>query len=238
MGIQRHWLAVRRANGKRQVEVFTDAAAPSIMGGWTLSGPYVLEAEQPRGAVSADDLDRLLRDVDAYFAGDHVNAGVVIGQIRSRIKGLASTDTGAVSAGDPDHEAFKAAIIRNNTIHPDDERGAVSPGGEGVVIATQNYVPEERLHATQREVVRLVALFRELGGHGGPLNLLEPSQGERPDPVTAAVELRRIIHAALDEERRYDAQGRPLCFECGRTQSEHPGGIECSPASREENADG
>jgi DNA-directed RNA polymerase subunit RPC12/RpoP len=40
------------------------------------------------GAVSAGDLDRLLRDVDAYFAGAHVNAGVVIGQIRSRIKGL------------------------------------------------------------------------------------------------------------------------------------------------------
>jgi hypothetical protein len=36
---------------------------------------------------------------------------------------------------------------------------------------------------------------------------------------------------ALDEERQYDAQGRPLCFECGLTQSEHPGGIECQRAS-------
>ena len=58
-----------------------------------------LEAQHPRGAVSSEDLDRLLRDVSGYFAGAHVNAGVVLGEIRSRIKGL-TTDhpRGAASA--------------------------------------------------------------------------------------------------------------------------------------------
>jgi hypothetical protein len=43
--------------------------------------------------------------------------------------------------------------------------------------------------------------LKEIGGNGGPLYRLEPSQGERPDPVMAARELRRIVTAAFREER-------------------------------------
>lgn len=37
-------------------------------------------------------------------------------------------------------------------------------------------------------------------------------------------------------ERQHDSDGHPLCFGCGRPQSEHPGGIEC-PAHRVQDSD-
>lgn len=56
-------------------------------------------------------------------------------------------------------------------------------------------------HHMVDEAQALRKALEEIGGMGGPLYLLEPNQGERPDPVRAAQELRRIVTAALDQER-------------------------------------
>ena len=55
--------------------------------------------------------------------------------------------------------------------------------------------------SAQTERDRYREALWEIGGLGWPLYLLEPNQGERPDPVRAAQELRRILSDALDLER-------------------------------------
>jgi hypothetical protein len=45
-------------------------------------------AEQLRGAVSVADVEQLLSDTSRYFSGDHVNAGVVVGEMRNRLRAL------------------------------------------------------------------------------------------------------------------------------------------------------
>lgn len=45
---------------------------------------------------------------------------------------------------------------------------------------------------------RLRRALEEIGAYGGPLYLLAPNQGERPDPAEAARLLREIVEQALD----------------------------------------
>jgi hypothetical protein len=45
--------------------------------------------DQLAGAVAVADVEQLLSDTSRYFAGDHLNAGVVLGEVRKRLRALA-----------------------------------------------------------------------------------------------------------------------------------------------------
>jgi Fe2+ transport system protein FeoA len=45
-------------------------------------------ARQLAGTVSVADVEQLLSDTSRYFSGDHVNAGVVVGEMRKRLRAL------------------------------------------------------------------------------------------------------------------------------------------------------
>jgi hypothetical protein len=96
MSAVRHWLAFRngpRGLGGPEVLVSEKDARDYRAMGYLVDGPFVLDAAH--GAVARDDVEQMLKDVSSWFAGDHVNAGVVVGQVRKRLRDIPAAGGGS-----------------------------------------------------------------------------------------------------------------------------------------------
>lgn len=77
----------------------------------------------------------------------------------------------------------------------------------------------------------------------GSIQFTYPSMGDPPDAEFMVLARWRVgcnmgqgglcSVGAMDRPRPVDGEGRPLCFECLRPQSEHEGGIECPSSDKD-----
>jgi hypothetical protein len=149
------------------------------------------------------------------------------------------TEREALTARMSEHayaEAGRQGLIRN-PISASDERNLVERV-DAVVLAA--LAAREEPHGREWRICRLCWEAWLPGGERNdcvceehePFSVWEIAAA-REEPVEPDDLLSRAAQGVRAREaRRFNETGQPLCFECGRTQSEHPGGDECAPVAR------